>query len=279
MKCLYPTRFPLEPTEWPREESNLRPQIRSPHGYWLICRDFAGDSKSRATSRGSPGSSWGADTLTGVEPKLTPDQILGLISATPEQAVFDWKGDFNVADPDARGEVVKDIVAVANGTAFAHTNGYIVYGVNPRDAKRPVVGVKTQWDDATLQQFMASKVDPKVVFLHYHVEFTDGAVVAVTHVPRARSPFHVVQQEVGNLRQGQAFIRDGSSTRPVMQADWKHLLYGPKNGYLPQVLAQHGMLVKEQEVRVATMRELRAQEDKIRRDMDAIAGVSLYSGL
>jgi hypothetical protein len=42
--------------------------------------------------------------------------------------VFDWKRDFREPrDDKAKGELVKDLMAVANGTAFTHGPGYVFY--------------------------------------------------------------------------------------------------------------------------------------------------------
>jgi hypothetical protein len=55
---------------------------------------------------------------------LTHAQIVEVLQSTPEQALFDWKKDFvEPKDDNSRGELVKDISAIANATAFAKRSG------------------------------------------------------------------------------------------------------------------------------------------------------------
>jgi hypothetical protein len=83
--------------------------------------------------------------------KLSLQEIVELLATKPEQPVFDWKRTFSPpADETAKGEFVKDVMAVGNGTAFSRSTGYVVYGVNP-DAPDPVVGVGSRWDDNEAQ--------------------------------------------------------------------------------------------------------------------------------
>jgi hypothetical protein len=50
---------------------------------------------------------------------LTVDEVLELLKATPEQAVFDWKQDFvQPTDEDKKGEFLKDLTAIAREAAF-----------------------------------------------------------------------------------------------------------------------------------------------------------------
>jgi len=52
---------------------------------------------------------------------LTVDEILVILRKTPEQAVFDWKQDFvHPSDDDARGELIKDIAAIANASELSY---------------------------------------------------------------------------------------------------------------------------------------------------------------
>jgi hypothetical protein len=64
--------------------------------------------------------------------KLTLGRIIEILQTTPEQTVFDWKQDFRVPrDDDAKGEVIKDLMAIANGTAFTRSDGFVSYGMRP----------------------------------------------------------------------------------------------------------------------------------------------------
>ena len=58
---------------------------------------------------------------------LTIDEILEFLTKAPEQAVFDWKIDFILPnDDDKKGEIIKDIVAIANASPLSYA--FIIYG-------------------------------------------------------------------------------------------------------------------------------------------------------
>src|SRR3970282_1410387 len=95
-----------------------------------------------------------------VKPGITVDQILDLL-AHPEQSVFDWKRDFTPPrDDDAKAEFVKDVLAVANATAFSHGTGYVLYGVDPRHSGEKLIGISEGYDDASLQQLLTLAAAP-----------------------------------------------------------------------------------------------------------------------
>ena len=140
---------------------------------------------------------------------MTRDEIVQLVKKTPEQAVFDWKSNFTIPDnDDKRGEIIKDIVAIAN--AIEKGPGYIVYGVAP-ERPDPIVGVSATYDDSRLQQLVRGKVNPPVEFTYYEVTDPSGKIVTVIQVDPTCRP-HVITQDIGKVRDGQIPIRRGSST-------------------------------------------------------------------
>jgi hypothetical protein len=205
--------------------------------------------------------------------KLTIDEIKQLLATTPEQRLFDWKLDFVLPKDEAKkAEVVKDIVAIANGTAFTHTTGYIIYGVDPRRPD-PIVGVTGTWDDASLQQLLAGVVKPLVEFLYYEVDAGDGRTVAVIEVDRSMKPFHVIARDIGGLRQGLSVIREGSSTRGLTRDDHIRLYLGQGNGYLEAVLQKYGAAARMAEAQNALIAQLAAEERQLHRQMESMVGL------
>jgi hypothetical protein len=145
--------------------------------------------------------------------KLTLEAILAIVRTTPEQTVFDWKQDLRVPrDDESKGEIVKDLMAVANGTAFTHHDGYVFYGVHA-SRPDPVVGVSETWDDAKLQQLVASVLDPAPEFLLYDVDAGAGRTVVVLHVPMSKKPSYVAP-----VYRKRTFPPLCCSPRPYMQA-------------------------------------------------------------
>jgi hypothetical protein len=205
--------------------------------------------------------------------KLTLDVIASIVKTTPEQAVFDWKQDFRAPrDDDAKGEVVKDVMAVANGTAFTHGDGYVFYGVHP-NRPDPIVGVAETWDDAKLQQLVASVLDPVPEFLLYDVDGGAGRTIVVLHVPMSKQPFHVMAKDLGKLREGQSMIRQGSTTRGVTRDDQIRLYLTVGGGYVDQVLQRHGAAAQMANAENTRLQLLQQQIDQTKREMESMSGL------
>ena len=206
--------------------------------------------------------------------RLTLAQILDLVRTRPEQVVFDTKRDFAPPRGDgARAEFIKDVVAIANGTAFTGGPGFIVYGVDP-NLSDPVLGVSERYDDAALQQLVAAHVEPMIEFVFYDdVDAGQDRRLAVLQLQPSRQPFHVIVKDVGGLRDGTSFIRQGSSTRGVRRADWMRLCLGPDSQYLAAALRQHGQEAAMMNAQANLSRVLQDDIDRIDRDMRRMVGL------
>ena len=205
--------------------------------------------------------------------KLTVAEIVEVLRTTPEQTVFDWKQDMRVPkDDDARSEFIKDLMAVANGTAFTHDTAYVFYGVHP-SRPDPVVGISEMWDDANLQQLAASVLDPLPEFVLYDVDAGSGRTLAVLHVPRSRRPFHVIKRDLGKLREGQAVIRQGSSTRGLLHDDHMRLYLTVGQGYVEQVLQQYGAAAAITQAQNTRIQLLQQEQARLVRQMESMAGL------
>jgi hypothetical protein len=213
----------------------------------------------------------GAYTEVVIE-KLTLAEIEAIVRAAPEQPVYDWKRSFAPPrDEDGKGEFVKDLMAVANGTAFSKSTGYVFYGVNP-DAPDFVVGVSERWDDNEAQALARSAISPSPQFVYYEVAAGADAWIGVAHVEWAGG-FFVVARDVGKLREGQCLIRRGSVTRGVTRDDHLKLYLTPGYGYAEQLLQQYGAAAQMLNAQTAHMQENRAAIVDLRRQMESIAGL------
>lgn len=112
----------------------------------------------------------------------------------------------------------------------------MLYGVNP-NAPDPFVGVEERWDDNEAQALVRGALDPLPEFLYYEVDAGHGRWLGVVHI-EPRGGFFVVTRNLGNLREGQCMIRQGSVTRGVTRADHIKLYLTPGYGYAEQFL-QH----------------------------------------
>jgi len=205
--------------------------------------------------------------------KLSLEEIVQLLGGTPEQPVFDWKRTFEPpADENAKGEYVKDVMAVANGTAFTRSVGFVLYGVNP-DAPDPFVGVTTRWDDNEAQALARSALDPVPDFLYYEVDAGGGRWVGVTYVI-PKGGFFVMRRDLGKLREGQSLIRQGSTTRGVTRTDHIKLYLTPGYGYAEQLLQQYGAAAAMTNAQTARMQQLDNMQQQLVRRMYISAGLT-----
>lgn len=202
--------------------------------------------------------------------QLTIDEIVNLVKCTPEQNVLDWKVDFPVPDNDEkRGEIIKDITAIANATASSY--GFIVYGVDPRRTD-PIVGISSRYDDAKLQQLVKEKIEPTIDFVYYEVSAGSRIVGIIQIKPSRRRP-HIITTDIGKIRSGQIVIRRGSSTDGIRLSDLFEFFYGSTSGYFPQVLKKLQLDIAQQNANTAYLRESREQANQLVRDMEVTAGL------
>jgi Putative DNA-binding domain len=176
---------------------------------------------------------------------LTIDEVLAVLKQTPEQAAFDWKVDFvQPTNDEARGELIKDITAIANASALSY--GYVFYGVDPRRPD-PLVGISASYDDAKIQQLVQGKVDPLPSFLYYEVSAGPKIVGVIQVAPSKKRPF-IIRVDLGRIRKGQIVIRRGSSTDGVTLDDLAEFFYGPNSQYFANVRHRLGLDVERQRV-------------------------------
>jgi Putative DNA-binding domain len=139
-------------------------------------------------------------------------ELLSSLRYKTEGTDVDFKGAqyrFVGGGDDEKSEMLKDILAIAN--AWREGPGYILLGFKDR---RPhpaeVVGISESIDDAKLQQFVNSKVRPKLTF-HYEEHLYDGMTVGVITIPKQKRPFFL-GSPFGKLKKNIVYVRRGSST-------------------------------------------------------------------
>lgn len=140
------------------------------------------------------------------------DELLNKLRYKCEGADIDFKSAqyrFNKGTEDSKGEILKDILAIAN--AWRDGAGYILLGFKD---KRPhpaeVVGINESIDDAQLQQFVNSKIKPKLTF-SYEEHLYEGKTVALITIPKQKRPFSLTHA-YSKLKSNVVYVRRGSST-------------------------------------------------------------------
>lgn len=200
---------------------------------------------------------------------LNFDEVIALVTKTPEQAVFDWKTDFVIPnDDEKRGEFIKDLSATAN--ACASSDGFIVYGVDPRKPE-PILGITQSYDDANLQQLVQGKIQPLPEFLYYEVSAGSKSLGILQVKPTRKRP-HIIAVDLGKVRKGQILIRRGSSTDAVTMRDLFEFFYGQTSGYFPGIIQRLQAESQRRMADAAYMRELQEQANQSLRDMEIVTG-------
>jgi len=108
-----------------------------------------------------------------------------------------------------KAELLKDIIAMAN--AWRDGTGYILVGFKDNSPHRAaIVGIREHLDDASIQQFVNSKVKPKLGF-RYEERIYEGKAVGIITIPKQKRPFYLANA-YGALKSNVVYVRRGSST-------------------------------------------------------------------
>lgn len=142
---------------------------------------------------------------------MTPDKLEQLLRDS-ECTYLDFKRDqypFAGASAEAKSELLKDILAIANADKQGH--GYILIGVEEvRGSRSRVHGVKVHLSDHDLQQFVSAKLNRPLTF-SYQVVPCDGVTIGAIHIP-TQDRFFYLKSDYGNLQANIVYYRLGSST-------------------------------------------------------------------
>ena len=140
------------------------------------------------------------------------EQLLNRLRYKSEGPDIDFKSTqygFAGANDLQKSEMLKDILAMAN--AWREGPAYILLGLlDQRPHPAEVVGITSHIDDSTLQEFVNSKVKPKLTF-HYEEHLHDDKTVGVITIPKQKRPFFV-SKAYGKLKPNIVYVRRGSST-------------------------------------------------------------------
>ena len=129
-----------------------------------------------------------------------------------EGPALDFKRDqytFEGADNDAKGELLKDILAFAN--AWRRTTAYVLIGVDEvKGGRSKVIGVTAHLDDAQLHQFVNSNTQRPVEFSYLPFRTDDGEIGAI-EIPVQERPIYLTKR-FERLDTNAVYKRDSSTT-------------------------------------------------------------------
>jgi len=141
------------------------------------------------------------------------DPLLASLLLEDEGTSLDFKRDqypfVGVNDDDVKSELLKDILAFAN--SWRRSDAYILIGVEEVSGGRSnVVGVSTHLPDASLQQFINTKLQRPLIF-SYEAYAYEKVQIGVIHIPIQDRPFYL-KKGSGRLNANVVYIRRSSST-------------------------------------------------------------------
>ena len=140
------------------------------------------------------------------------DALLERLLNEGESSSLDYKQEqypFDGASDEQKSELLKDILALANG--WRHAEGYILIGVEEAVGDRTIVhGVEQHLHDNNLQQFVNSKTNRTVAFSckAYRV---DGKQIGIIEVAQQDRPTYI-KSDFGKLKKATVYYRQGTAT-------------------------------------------------------------------
>lgn len=143
---------------------------------------------------------------------MNPAQLILLLNRS-ESETLDFKRkapDFSNATEAEKGELIKDILAMAN--AWKEAPAYLIYGVEEEDGRtKNVCGTEITIADADIQQLVNSNTNRRVKFLVEVVEHVSVKLIIIQIDQVQQRPIYL-KKNFGKLKANTAYIRRGSST-------------------------------------------------------------------
>lgn len=138
--------------------------------------------------------------------------LLSMLRYKSEGTDIDFKSAqyrFTNGSENDKSELLKDILAIAN--SWRDGTGYILLGFKEqRPNPAEVVGIHETIDDSRIQQFVNSKVKPKLTF-SYEEHLYEGKTIGIISIPKQKRPFYLTSP-YGKLKSNVVYVRRGSST-------------------------------------------------------------------
>ena len=151
------------------------------------------------------------------------DGLMEQLLREGESSSLDYKRDrypFAGVTDDEKGELLKDILAFANG--WRHAEVYILIGVEEVVGGRStVVGVSHHIPENVLQQFVNSKTNRPVTFSYRSFPF-EGKQVGVITIPQQDRPLYLIRN-FGRLQKHVVYYRQGTTTAIAFPDDFARM--------------------------------------------------------
>ncbi len=127
-----------------------------------------------------------------------------------ESKILDFKRDqYPLATDEQKGELLKDILAIAN--ACHESDGHIVIGVDEKNGKATDVCGATPLGDANVQQLAKAKTNRPISFLVETVNYLKRTLSVIKIAKDQERPLFL-RNNFGRLKGNVVYVRRGSST-------------------------------------------------------------------
>ena len=139
---------------------------------------------------------------------MDDEQLIDILLYTGEGVSLDYKVQqypHDGATPEAKGELLKDILAFAN--AWRQENAYILIGVSD---SRELIGLDKDLDDSRLQQFINGKTNRPIHFSYRSITYKNVKLGLYTIEVQERPIY--ARQGYGKVSADTVYVRRGSST-------------------------------------------------------------------
>lgn len=130
-----------------------------------------------------------------------------------ESEMLDFKRiyHFEGGTPEQKGELLKDILAIAN--AWRTGDGFIVIGVDEKEGRATeIVGLESPLPDHSLQQFVSSKTNRRLEFRVETVEHA-GKQLSIIRIAHRQPRPMCAKIKFGDVKANVAYVRSGSGTK------------------------------------------------------------------
>jgi Schlafen, AlbA_2 len=130
-----------------------------------------------------------------------------------ESETLDFKRElppFSKASDDAKAELLKDIVSMAN--AWKDSDAYIIIGVEEENGRaKKICGADSTIKDADVQQFVNSNTTHPVSFRVVETQHEEVSLTVIQIDKMQKRPI-CIKKDMGKLKANVVYIRHGSST-------------------------------------------------------------------
>ena len=155
------------------------------------------------------------------------DNLMEQLLHEGESSSLDYKRDqypFAGANDDDKGELLKDVLAFANG--WRHAEGYILIGVQEvAGGRSKVVGVANHIPENDLQQFVNTKTNRPITFSYRAFPF-EAQQVGIITIPQQDRPIYLTKN-FGKLQKQVVYYRQGTTTAIASPDDIVRMGSGP----------------------------------------------------